>query len=233
MRRLALAMMLALAVGGAGLAASLSPGKGRAARFQSQTPDTQPAWVTTALKRLGALKVKPAASMDGYSRGQFGPAWQDVDHNGCDARHDILRRDLKNETLKDMRHCVVLNGTLHDPYSGQIIHFVRGVKTSSAVQIDHVVALGDAWRTGAGAWKAARRLAYANDPVVLLAVDGPENEAKGDDDASEWQPPSPCKCHYVAKQLAIQVQPLGHNTRTRRDADATHELHPTLERQMR
>jgi hypothetical protein len=88
-----------------------------------------------------------------------------------------------------------------------VIHFVRGVKTSTAVQIDHVVALGDAWRPGAAKWTAAKRLRYANDPVVLLAVDGPSNESKGDDDASEWLPPrKEYDCKYVAKQITIKTK---------------------------
>jgi uncharacterized protein DUF1524 len=73
------------------------------------------------------------------------------------------------------------------------------------VQIDHVVALAAAWRTGAAKWTAKRRLAYANDRLVLLAVDGPTNEAKGDRDASNWLPPRHSfDCRYVAKQIAIK-----------------------------
>jgi hypothetical protein len=103
--------------------------------------------------------------------------------------------------------CVIASGTLNDPYTGTKIKFVRGVGTSSAVQIDHVVALADAWRTGARKWSAARRLRYANDPPVLLAVDGPEDEAKGDDDASEWLPDNPrFACAYVATQIAIKTE---------------------------
>src|SRR5262249_55555501 len=150
-------------------------GAAPAAILEGQSSGSTPAWVNTAMTQLAALKVKKAASMSGYSRDRFGPAWADVDDNGCDTRDDILRRDLKDETFKNAKHCIVLTGTLHDPYTGHTIHFVRGVKTSSAIQIDHVVALADAWRTGAAKWTAARRLAYANDPTVLLAVDGPQN----------------------------------------------------------
>ncbi len=75
------------------------------------------------------------------------------------------------------------------------------------MQIDHVVALADAWETGASRWTATRRLDYANDPTVLLAVDGPENESKGDDDASEWLPPNPSyDCAYVKQQIAIKTK---------------------------
>jgi hypothetical protein len=144
--------------------------------------------------------------MTGYSRAKFGPAWEDVDENGCDTRDDILKRDLKLVVFKS-GDCVVATGTLHDPYTGTTIHFVRGVGTSTAVQIDHVVALAAAWRTGAANWTGARREAYANDPSVLLAVDGPQNEAKGDDDASQWLPPKKSfDCRYVARQIAIKIK---------------------------
>ena len=143
--------------------------------------------------------------MTGYSRAKFGEPWSDVDHNGCDTRDDILRRDLNQVVLKPGSTCVVKSGTLHDLYTGKTIHFVRGVSTSAAVQIDHVVALGDAWRTSAATWTDARRLAYANDPRVLLAVDGPSNEAKEDSDASKWLPPRKAyDCQYIAKQIRVK-----------------------------
>src|SRR5712691_8444110 len=143
-------------------------------------------WLTTARQELKKLSVKAPASMSGYSRNKFGNAWADVDDNGCDTRDDILARDLKRLAFTKIPACAkaVAGGVLQDPYTGKTIHFVRGVKTSTVVQIDHVVALGDAWRTGAKKWTSALRLAYANDPVVLLAVDGPANEAKSDRDAA-------------------------------------------------
>ncbi len=145
--------------------------------------------------------------MTGYDSARFGPAWEDVDHNGCDTRNDILRRDLTRIVLESGSSCIVLRGTPHDPYTGRAITFIRGVSTSAKVQIDHVVALADAWRTGASRWTAPRRLTYANDPTVLLAVDGPENESKGDDDASEWIPPNRAyDCAYVKQQIAIKTK---------------------------
>jgi hypothetical protein len=166
----------------------------------------KPAWLKLALQELPQLRVQPAAAMTGYSRDRFGPAWEDVDDNGCDTRDDVLERDLQRIQVKT-GGCVVARGTLHDPYTGKTIHFVRGVATSTAVQIDHVVALAAAWRTGAATWKPARRLAYANDPTVLLAVDGPANEAKGDSDAAEWLPPRQSfDCRYVARQIAIKTK---------------------------
>ncbi|MGZ4567105.1 MAG: GmrSD restriction endonuclease domain-containing protein [Blastococcus sp.] len=163
---------------------------------------------TSALAALAAVAVKGRAPQTGYSRDQFGPAWQDVDHNGCDTRNDILARDLTGEVFKPGTHdCVVLTGTLAEPYTGRTIFFQRGQTTSEAVQIDHVVALSDAWQKGAQGWSAARRAAFANDPLNLLAVDGPLNMAKGDGDAATWLPPNRAyRCAYVARQVAVKVE---------------------------
>jgi hypothetical protein len=161
----------------------------------------------SALAALAAVPVKGRAPKTGYSRDQFGPAWADVDRNGCDTRNDILARDLVGDVVKPGTHgCVVLSGTLAEPYSGRTIHFQRGQATSSAVQIDHVVALSDAWQKGAQSWSADRRTAFANDPLNLLAVDGPLNEAKGDGDAATWLPPNRAyRCAYVARQVAVKL----------------------------
>lgn len=168
--------------------------------------EAPPAWVTKAKAQLAKLTVKPAAPMTGYSRHKFGEPWADVDHNGCDTRNDILKRDLTKTTFKTGSTCIIAAGTLNDPYTGKLIHFVRG-PASAAVQIDHVVALADAWRTGAAAWTKATRLAYANNPLVLLAVNGPANQAKGDDDTSQWLPPRTAyDCRYVAKQITIKTK---------------------------
>jgi hypothetical protein len=161
----------------------------------------------TALVALAAIPVKGRAPMTGYSRDEFGSGWTDTDHNGCDTRNDILARDLTGETVEAGTHnCVVLTGRLADPYSGRAIAFQRGLRTSNAVQIDHVVALGDAWQTGAQQWSTAKRTAFANDRLELLAVDGPLNEAKGDADAASWLPPNRSfRCPYVARQVAVKA----------------------------
>jgi hypothetical protein len=145
--------------------------------------------------------------MTGYRRDQFGPAWADVNRNGCDTRNDVLARDLTQVTFKAGTHnCVVESGMLADPYSGSAIRFRRG-PNSARVQIDHVVALGDARQTGAQQWLASQRLGYANDPLVLLAVDGPLNEQKSDSDAASWLPPDTgFRCGYVARQIAIKTK---------------------------
>lgn len=201
-----LAYLLA-GVGLVGALALLPVVAGRDARAASSQRVATPGWVATATERLSKLKVKTASSMSGYSRAKFGPAWQDVDLNGCDTRNDVLARDLRQVVLKSGSACIVAKGTLDDPYTASTINFVRGPSTSIKVQIEHVVALAAAWRTGAKTWTPDKRLFYANDTLVLLAVDGPTNGAKGDRDAASWLPPnSAYHCRYVARQIAIKTK---------------------------
>ncbi len=184
-----------------------SPSFGGSARAVASNGATRPVVLTAVLGELSRLRVAGRGPMTGYSRAQFGPAWQDTDRNGCDTRNDILRRDLVALRLKPGTHgCVVLGGTLHDPYSGGSILFQRGQGTSELVQIDHVVALGDAWQSGAAQWPSAKRLAFANDPLELLAVDGALNQQKGDANAASWLPPDKTfRCAYVARQVSVKA----------------------------
>jgi hypothetical protein len=159
----------------------------------------------SALKALAKIDVKGRAPMTGYSREQFGPAWADTDRNGCDQRNDVLRRDLAKATFRAGTHgCIVLTGTLYDRYTGTTIHFAKAA--ASKVQIDHVVALGDAWATGADKWTKTKREELATDPFNLLAVDGSENESKGDGDAATWLPAKAYRCEYVARQVAVKLK---------------------------
>lgn len=161
-----------------------------------------------AVDAAASLIVKGRAPVNNYDRELFGPAWQDVDRNGCDTRNDVLRRDLQDVVLKpDTNGCVVQSGTLDDPYSGQAIAFVRGSDTSSLVQIDHVVALADAWQKGAQQWDEAKRVEFANDPLNLLAVDGELNQQKGAGDVATWLPPERSTwCSYAARVVAVKVK---------------------------
>lgn len=160
----------------------------------------------SALATVALLEVKGRAPRTGYERDLFGSGWVDVDRNGCDTRNDMLARDLTGITFKAGTHdCVVLTGTLADPFSGRTIPFQRGNETSNDVQIDHVVALSDAWQKGAQGWDETTRVAFANDPLNLLAVDGPLNMQKGDGDTATWLPPNkPFRCAYVARQVAVK-----------------------------
>ncbi len=162
----------------------------------------------SARAALATLEVKGRAPLTGYERAAFGPAWADVDRNGCDTRNDVLRRDLRAVVHKPgTRDCVVLSGVLDpEPYTGRTVNFVRGEQTSPLVQIDHVVALADAWVTGAFAWDAERRRVFGNDPLNLLAVDGTTNNRKSSGDAATWLPRAAYRCAYVARQIAVKAK---------------------------
>jgi hypothetical protein len=163
--------------------------------------------VQEARTTLETLRVAGRAAKTGYDRDLFGEPWADVDGNRCDTRNDILARDLGDPVLQLNSFCVIVSGALDDPYSGKKIVFQRRPRTSSTVQIDHVVALSDAWQKGAQQWTADRRLAFANDPLNLLAVDGDANTAKGDGDAASWLPPARrYRCPYVARQVAVKAR---------------------------
>lgn len=157
---------------------------------------------------LETLPVKGRAPKTGYSRDEFGQTWADVNRNGCDTRNDILKRDLISITYKPKtRDCVVLTGVLEDKYSGETINFVRGNISSMDVQIDHVVALSNAWQTGAFKLTKIERTALANDPLNLFAVKGRLNSQKSDGDAATWLPPlKSFRCAYVAQQIAVKAK---------------------------
>jgi len=176
--------------------------------FLNALPQNAEAAQPTAVSVVEKLAVKGRAPKTGYARDQFGTAWKDVDRNGCDTRNDILNRDLTAKTFKvDSQECVLLTGILIDPYSGETINFLRGVATSSDVQIDHVVALSNAWQTGAFKLTIEKRTALANDPLNLLAVKGRLNSQKGDGDAATWLPPKKSyRCSYVARQVAVKYK---------------------------
>ena len=193
-------------------ASSTSPAATEQALAALATPAavSRPEQATAALGALSALPVKGRAPKTGYSRADFGDPWSDDvtvagGHNGCDTRNDILRRDLVSLSIKpDSMGCTVASGRLTDPYTGRTIDFSRG-GASEAVQIDHVVALGDAWQTGAQQLSRAKRIDLANDPRNLQATDGPTNQGKGDGDAATWLPPNRSyRCTYVARQVEVK-----------------------------
>lgn len=183
-------------------------------------PDTD---VAAALR---ALPVRDAGGTADeapeYRRESFGQAWADTDRNGCDTRNDILARDLARPAFRAGTHgCVVLSGTLAEPYTGRTLEFHRGEETSAEVQIDHVVALADAWRAGAWEWELGRRQELANDPLNLLAVDGDANQDKEAGRADQWLPPDEAfHCAYVARQVAVKTRWTLSVTTAERDAMA-------------
>jgi hypothetical protein len=176
-------------------------------------PIGPPAATGTALAALNRLTVKGRAPKTGYIRERYGDGWTDSD--GCDTRDRILTRDLTHKSYLD--GCRVKSGTLADPYTAAAIQFARG--GASEVDIDHVVPLSDAWQKGAQQWSPSTRVAFANDPLNLLAVDAHTNRSKGDGDAATWLPPNkPFRCAYVARQVAVKRKYHAWVTTAERDA---------------
>ena len=203
---IALAAVPALSLGsGSAYAADATPEP--IATIQTDQLAVAPPLVTSKVSPviavLNKLAVKGRAPKTGYDRSLFGDGWGNI--GSCDTRNFILQRDLTNITWRSGETCMVATGILRDPYTGKVINFVRGVSTSLKVQIDHVVAVSDAWQKGAQQWSGNKRVAFYNDPLNLLAVDGPTNGAKSDSDAASWLPPNKAyRCAYVARQVAVK-----------------------------
>jgi Protein of unknown function (DUF1524) len=176
----------------------------------------------TASSALSTLAVKGRAPKTGYDRDALFGDWADPDGNGCDARNDVLARDLTNKVFGTGRDkCLVLSGTLLDPYSGKKIDFTRGQGTSTLVPIDHVVAVSDAWQKGAFKWDAVTRVQFYNDPLNLKATQQSLNSQKRDGDAATWLPPlKSYRCAYVAQQIAVKAKYLIWVTKAEKEAMA-------------
>lgn len=218
-RRRILAVVLAVLVIGA--VAGVLVWQERANRISSPSPTWRAPEPTSsaapvsstydlARQQLKALQVRGWDRESDFRRYQFGEAWSDdvnveFGHNGCNTRDDILRRDLQNLVVRPFT-CFAQSGTLIDPYTGVTIDFVRGPESSNTIEIDHVVALADAWYKGARAWDPQRRLDFANDPRNLLAVSPKANFDKAYRDASAWLPPNEAfRCDFVARQIDVKT----------------------------
>ncbi len=169
---------------------------------------------------LGVVRVVPQRPRPGgYDRDcgtghrcVFGPAWSDDHdgpggHDGCDSRNSVLTGQLRDVRFRPGTHnCVVVAGTLYDPYTGRRIGFDRA--RAREVQIDHVYPLAAAWDMGAAGWPIAARMRFANDiQFNLLAVDGTSNMDKGDRTPADWLPPARAyRCFYAGKYLTTAVR---------------------------
>lgn len=168
------------------------------------------------MQAVEGLTVKGRAPRTGYDRDEFGSAWLDTDRNGCGTRDDILADQLR-DVSRAADGCKVLRGVLDpDPYTGTRVTFERG---RSKVDIDHLVALSDAWQKGAQQWNDSKRRAFANDPLNLVAADSSANRRKGDGDTATWLPPNKAyRCTYVAGQVSVKKKYGLWVTRAERDA---------------
>ena len=192
------------------------PSSSTSSSTQSQTPTPSPQQslspspeaptpvASPALSALASVAIKGRAPKTGYERDLFATDW---DYSfGCDTRNKILRRDFSEFVLRSGSSCIIETGVLQDPYTGEVISFQRGVGTSNAVQIDHVVSLSDAWQKGAQQLTGDQRYALYNDPLNLLAVSGPANSQKSDSDAASWLPANKgFRCAFVARQVAVKL----------------------------
>ena len=160
---------------------------------------------TQAILAAQALVERGRSASTNYSRDAFGSAWKDVDRNGCDTRNDILGRDFTTASYKvGTNDCKVIGGTWTDPYSNESYTFTE---QPSEAQIDHVVALSNAWQMGADLWTDEMRTEFANDPLNLIVTVASLNRQKSDSNAASWLPPyKPGRCDFIARQVAVKTK---------------------------
>jgi hypothetical protein len=160
-----------------------------------------------ARQELGQLTVARSQDSAAYQRSAFGPGWGGYGYypklpDGCEARDEVLRRDLSSVVAGDRNTCIIFSGVLHDPYTGKELPYSR--YKASDINIDHVVALGAAWRSGASKWTAERRVEFANDINNMLAVDKQANNDKGSKTPDQWRPPEDFWCPYAERWVGIK-----------------------------
>lgn len=152
---------------------------------------------------LGQLEVKGRAPKTGYKRTEFYDTWPNVD--GCSLRQKIIKREFGDTAVLD--GCDVVAGEYDEPYTGEHLKFTQKPEISKGVQIDHVVALSDAWQKGAQYMNYDKRHQMATDPLNLLAVDSSANQQKSDGDAATWLPKNKnFRCQYVARQVSVKYK---------------------------
>lgn len=164
-----------------------------------------------AVKLIKKVRVAPMGSKAGYRRERFGENWADTAKgvpyagNGCRTRDDLLARDGERIRYRRGSACVVEAMLLRDPYTGRTIEWRK--REHDRVQVDHVVPLSYGWRMGASRWSQRKRLRIANDPLNLLPVYGPVNEAKGGSGPARWLPPQrKIRCAYVVRFAQVALK---------------------------
>ena len=174
--------------------------------YISSEPASATEGTTPALEILEKLEVKGRAPKTGYDREQqFYKSWPSID--GCSLRQKIIKRDLGDTAVLGDDNCTVLSGEFDEPYTGSHMIFYQKSDLSKGLQIDHVVALSDAWQKGAQNLTQGERYALATDPLNLLAVDSKANQNKSDGDAATWLPPNKkFRCAYVARQVSVKYK---------------------------
>lgn len=167
----------------------------------SPNPDNAPL-ASTILEKL---EVKGRAPKTGYTRDEFYYGWPDVE--GCSLRQRIIKRELGDNATLDSDNCNVISGEFDEPYTGSHMIFYEKSDFSTGLQIDHIVALSDAWQKGAQYMDKETRYNIATDPLNLLAVESKANQSKSDGDAATWLPPNKAfRCQYVARQVSVKYK---------------------------
>ncbi len=163
--------------------------------------DTRP----LASEALEKLAVKGRAPKTGYERTEFYKTWPEVE--GCSLRQRIIRREMGGTAVLADDECTVIKGEFNEPYTGEHLAFTQKSDFSKGIQIDHVVALSDAWQKGAQNISSEERYNLATDVLNLLAVDASANQQKSDGDAATWLPANKSfRCQYVARQVAVKYK---------------------------
>ena len=164
-------------------------------------PDTVP---PRPVGELGALVARLPVAPErpaGYRRALF-PHW-DTQANGCTTRETVLIAESEVPAIVDARYCTVRSGSWISSYDGKVLTDPRGI------DIDHVVALKEAWDSGAHAWSADRRRAFANDlthPDSLVAVSAGSNRSKSDKDPAQWLPQRSDQCRYALAWVGVKLR---------------------------
>ena len=175
---------------------------GAAGSVPAPSATSTPTSGVSASTLLSGIIVQPEVTA-GYSRDLF-PHWKDLDGNGCDTREEVLIRDSITPAQVDPFGCQVRAGDWYSPYDG------ASWSDRGDVDIDHVVALKEAWDSGAHAWTTERRTQYANDlsdPRTLIAVTDSVNQSKSDKDPAQWMPPlASYHCTYLSSWVAVKAR---------------------------
>lgn len=182
--------------------------------ISSGGPDTESAEASSliddgeiilATSILERLDVKGRAPKTGYTRDEFYSGWPEIE--GCSLRQRIIRREVGETAVLADNQCMVISGEYIEPYTGQTLSFGSREEFSKDVQIDHVVALSDAWQKGAQQLTKDERYSLATDPLNLLAVESSANQQKSDGDAATWLPKNKSfRCQYVARQISVKYK---------------------------
>lgn len=155
-----------------------------------------------AILVIEQIEVRAADPPVAYDRSEFGSPWSVITERGCDVRITIMIRDL--EDLEMEGNCTISSGVLQDRYSGTAVRYTGG-SGGDQVQVDHIVSLSDAWKSGAWKWSAADRESFANHSVNLLTVSAQQNQEKSGHTAAHWLPADKTlHCWFVVRQILVK-----------------------------